>query len=285
MPNVGTSPRSRRLRTLAAAPGRRALRGVGPALAEKLAKLGVCARSRTCCSCCRRATRTARASRRSAALRAGARAVVEGEIQLTRGRVPRPRVAAVPDRATAPASLTLRFFHFSARSRPALARGTRLRCFGEVRARPAGPRDRASRIPAHRSWTQPRPRPRRLTPIYPTTEGVQQGRLRQLIALALAQLRAAGSSTASSARCARRWSLPSLRAALRNVHRPPPDADLESLNAGRHPAQRRLAFEELLAHQLSLAACGAPSIAIRPGRSRRGGGAGRAVRCPRCRSR
>src|SRR4030095_16133920 len=50
----------------------------------------------------------------------------------------------------------------------------------------------------------------------------------------------------------RRWSLLPLETALRLVHRPPPDADLEALNTGRHPAQRTLAFEALLAHQLSL---------------------------------
>jgi ATP-dependent DNA helicase RecG len=44
--------------------------------------------------------------------------------------------------------------------------------------------------------------------------------------------------------------LPPLRDALRHVHRPPVDADLEELEAGRHPAQRRLAFEELLTHQV-----------------------------------
>ena len=46
--------------------------------------------------------------------------------------------------------------------------------------------------------------------------------------------------------------LPPLRDALDFVHRPPPDADTELLASGRHPMQRRLAFEELLAHQLSL---------------------------------
>ena len=44
----------------------------------------------------------------------------------------------------------------------------------------------------------------------------------------------------------------SLPAALRYVHRPPPDASLELLASGAHPAQQRLAFEELLAHHLSL---------------------------------
>jgi ATP-dependent DNA helicase RecG len=46
--------------------------------------------------------------------------------------------------------------------------------------------------------------------------------------------------------------LPSLKDALQYVHRPPREARLPELAVGRHPAQRRLAFEELLAHQLSL---------------------------------
>jgi ATP-dependent DNA helicase RecG len=36
------------------------------------------------------------------------------------------------------------------------------------------------------------------------------------------------------------------------MHRPPREAQLDVLAAGQHPAQRRLAFEELLAHQVSL---------------------------------
>jgi len=48
------------------------------------------------------------------------------------------------------------------------------------------------------------------------------------------------------------FDLPPLELALRYVHRPPPDANVAELEEGRHPAQRRLAFEELLAHQLSL---------------------------------
>ena len=36
------------------------------------------------------------------------------------------------------------------------------------------------------------------------------------------------------------------------MHHPPPGSDLVALRAGMHPAQRRLAFEELLAHHLAL---------------------------------
>ena len=47
-------------------------------------------------------------------------------------------------------------------------------------------------------------------------------------------------------------SVPGLIESLRYLHEPPPDAPQERLADGRHPAQRRLALEELLAHQLSL---------------------------------
>src|SRR5690606_21885504 len=46
--------------------------------------------------------------------------------------------------------------------------------------------------------------------------------------------------------------LPGLREALLTLHRPPQGTDVAALVAGTHPAQRRLALEELLAHHLSL---------------------------------
>src|SRR5690554_4973744 len=46
--------------------------------------------------------------------------------------------------------------------------------------------------------------------------------------------------------------MPPLREAIRVLHRPPPDVDLQALQEGRHWAQHRLAFEELLAHQLTM---------------------------------
>src|SRR5690606_32421489 len=46
--------------------------------------------------------------------------------------------------------------------------------------------------------------------------------------------------------------LPSLREAMLAMHRPPAGADIAALSAGTHPAQQRLAMEELLAHHLSL---------------------------------
>ncbi len=45
---------------------------------------------------------------------------------------------------------------------------------------------------------------------------------------------------------------PSLIEAIHYVHRPPTEAPLDQLATGRHSSQQRLAFEELLAHHLSL---------------------------------
>ena len=224
------------------------LRGVGPALADNLARLGLYTVQDVLFHLPQRYEDRTRVSP-IGSLHAGARAVVEGEIQLTeiafRGR--RVLLSRIADGS---GFLTLRFFHFSASQQAALARGTRLRCFGEVRAGPSGlemvhPEYRRTQLDAPSTAAEG------LTPIYPTTEGVQQGRLRQLTALALAHL-PGGLVDCIDPAVRRRWSLLSLEAALRNVHRPPPDADLESLNAGCHQAQRTLAFEELLAHQLSL---------------------------------
>src|SRR5690348_169287 len=82
-------------------------------------------------------------------------------------------------------SLTLRFFYFSGAQQAGLARGTRIRCFGEVRRGPLG---LEIVHPEYRRIAQAdaaEPLEEVLTPIYPTTEGVPQPRLRSLIDLAL----------------------------------------------------------------------------------------------------
>lgn len=184
------------------------------------------------------------------ALQAGQRAVIEGDIQLSevvfRGR--RQLLCRIADGS---GGLLLRFFHFSNAQQAGLARGVRLRCFGEVRRSAAGlemvhPEYRRVSVESGDSHHES------LTPIYPATEGVQQGRLRQLTGLALAELRKNSIRDWLPPETLPNRELPSLRAALEYVHRPPPDAQLDLLAMGKHPAQRRLAFEELLAQQLSL---------------------------------
>ncbi|MGA8705797.1 MAG: ATP-dependent DNA helicase RecG [Steroidobacteraceae bacterium] len=183
------------------------------------------------------------------ALVEGMHAVVEGEVLLSE-LVFRRRRQLLLRLADGTGSLTLRFFYFSNAQRQALARGSRLRCFGEVRRGPYGPE---LVHPEYRHITAlSEPLPQTLTPIYPATEGVTQGRLRMLVDRAMRALDAQGVTELLPPALLERLRLPALRQALEFMHRPPVGIGLEQLTSGRHPAQRRLAFEELLAHHLSL---------------------------------
>jgi ATP-dependent DNA helicase RecG len=225
------------------------LRGVGEALAARLEKLGVTSVQDLLFLLPLRYEDRTRVVPMGA-LTLGDRAVIEGEVQLTevsfRGR--RQLLCRLSDGS---GSLTLRFFHFSAAQQQTLTRGARLRCYGEIRRSPAGfeivhPEYR--RVGGNEANAVEES----LTPIYPLTEGIQQGRLRQLTTLALREFAGRNLHDWLPAEVAAELELPTLREALEYVHRPPPDASLELLSTGKHPAQRRLAFEELLAHQLSL---------------------------------
>ncbi len=226
-----------------------ALRGVGEALASKLGALGVETTQDLLFLLPLRyedRTRTVPLGE----LQAGQRASVEGEVMLTevafRGR--RQMLCRIADGS---GFLTLRFFYFTGQQQTGLARGSRVRCFGEARRGPQGlefvhPEYRRVDPKAAQSAEE------HLTPIYPGTEGVTQGRLRLLVNLALDQTRSGDVPDLLPPALLADLKLPSLREALLYVHRPPTDAPVEQLMEGRHPAQRRLAFEELLAHQLSL---------------------------------
>jgi ATP-dependent DNA helicase RecG len=182
-------------------------------------------------------------------LQPGMHAVVEGEVLLAEIVFRRRRTLLVR-LADGSGSLTLRFFYFSNAQREGLARGTRLRCHGEVRRGPLG---LELVHPEYRRIVGlGEPLPQTMTPIYPATEGLTQGRLRALVDRALRTLATSGIAELLPESLLRRAGLPTLRAALEFVHRPPVGTQLAELAAGRHPAQRRLAFEELLAHQLSL---------------------------------
>jgi ATP-dependent DNA helicase RecG len=147
------------------------------------------------------------------------------------------------------ATLVLRFFHFRAQQARQFHPGTRLRCFGTVRYGPNGPE---MVHPQYRILRGEVPVEDTLTPIYPATEGLGQRRLRELIGRALAELPDAATLELIPPELLEPLALMSLRAALLTVHRPAPDSDVAALLAGMHPAQQRLAFEELLAHHLSL---------------------------------
>src|SRR5690606_37335086 len=215
------------------------LRGVGEALASRLAKLGVSTVQDLLFLLPLRYEDRTRVTP-IGSVRLGERAVVEGEVLLCeavfRGR--RQLLCRIADGS---GSITLRFFHFSASQQQTLTRGVRLRCFGEVRRGPSGPE---IVHPEYRriSGDSPMTAAEALTPIYPLTEGVQQGRLRQLTAAALQETKGRSVRELLPREVLEEAGWPTLREALEYIHRPPPNANLELLANGRHPAQRRLAF-------------------------------------------
>jgi ATP-dependent DNA helicase RecG len=182
-------------------------------------------------------------------LQSGMRAVVEGEVLLAEIVFRRRRTLLVR-LADGAGLLTLRFFYFSNAQREGLTRGTRLRCHGEVRRGPLG---LEIVHPEYRRIVGlGEALPQTLTPIYPATAGMTQGRLRARVDRALRTLETGDVAELLPESLLERARLPTLRAALDFVHRPPVGTQLAELASGRHPAQRRLAFEELLAHQLCL---------------------------------
>ncbi len=226
-----------------------ALRGVGPALAEKLERLDLYrVEDLLFLLPVRYEDRTQLV--RLGALSAGQRCLVTGEVLLAetvyRGR--RSLLVRIGDGS---GQLTIRFFYFSRAQQAQFQPGVRVTCFGEVRRGPAGfemihPEYRLLREDQDAAINDS------LTPIYPATEGVQQGRLRNLTDQALGAMREQPPEELLPASIRTRLDFPSLAEAISYLHRPPPDARLEQIVAGSHPCLRRLAFEELLGHYLSL---------------------------------
>ncbi|MEA5445736.1 ATP-dependent DNA helicase RecG [Gammaproteobacteria bacterium AB-CW1] len=225
------------------------LKGVGPKLAEKLGKLGIHGvRDLLFHLPLRWEDRTRVVPMGS--LRPGDRVVVEGRVQHVE-TVYRRRRSLLVSIADGSGSLLLRFFHFSRAQQERLKRGVQLRCFGEARR---GRRGLEMVHPEYREVSADTPVEEALTPVYPTTEGLNQNRLRALIDQALALL---DNDPALLRDLLPESMLPAnlrmdLREALRVIHRPPPSISLQALTEGEHPARRRLAFEELLAQRLSL---------------------------------
>jgi ATP-dependent DNA helicase RecG len=226
-----------------------ALKGVGAALAEKLANVGLETLQDVLFHLPLRYQDRTRIVP-IGALRPGQDAVVEGVVvgaDVVMGRR-RSLLVRLQDGS---GTLSLRFYHFSQAQKEGLKRGTQVRCYGEVRPGSSGleiyhPEYRAL------SGSEPIAVEQTLTPIYPTTEGLTQQRLRALSEQALARLGPHSLPDWLPRELADDYQLSPLDQAIRYLHRPPPDADLEELAEGRHWAQHRLAFEELLTHQLSL---------------------------------
>ncbi len=227
-----------------------ALSGVGPAIAEKLAARGLLTLQDLWLHLPRQyEDRTRITPIRQ--LQPGAVAQVEGRVEaVERGFRYRPmlRVAIADDSR---ATLVLRFFHFRSQQVNQFRVGARVRAYGTPRA---GQQGLEIVHPSYRVLgdAEEAGLGEALDPVYPAVEGVGPVTLRRLVAQALERLPDEQSLELLPAALHRFHGLPSLRQALLTLHRPPRDADVAALLAGTHPAQRRLALEELLAHHLSL---------------------------------
>ena len=185
-------------------------------------------------------------------LRSHQEGLVEGSVKLSQVKFGRRRslLCHIEDGT---GSLVLRFFHFSKVQQQQLKQGALVRCFGEVRT---GPSSLEMVHPEYQIIADDKivPVDRDLTPIYPTTEGVHQIGFRKLIKQALTFLNDDQMLPELLPQAARLHDVAdfSLVEALLFVHQPPPDVDVELLMERRHPTQRRLAYEELLAQHLGM---------------------------------
>ncbi len=225
-----------------------ALKGVGPKLADKLKRLNLHTVQDVLFHLPLRYQDRTRLMR-IGGLRPGMEAAVEGEIELAdvlyRGR--RSLICRVSDGT---GHLHLRFFYFNAIQQQNLARGRRLRLFGQARFGPVG----LEMIHPEYEFTDGAQAPKaedNLTPVYPSTTGVHQLSLRKIARQALEKHLDKIHEWLPPA-VLQELKLPTLTEALVLVHQPPPHTPVELLAEGKHPAVLRLAFEELLAHHLSL---------------------------------
>jgi ATP-dependent DNA helicase RecG len=149
--------------------------------------------------------------------------------------------------------IDLRFFHFTAQQHNTLKPGTTISCFGDVRFGYAGLEM------VHPEYTVISSSDKvitdsHLTPVYPLTEGLNQNVVRKAVKQVLA-------ICDDNAQTLKDWlpdavlnqqHYPSLAEAIKTLHAPDATITTEALKNGSVPALKRLAFEELLAHHLSL---------------------------------
>lgn len=223
------------------------LKGVGPKVAEKLKKLGISSVEDALFHLPLRYEDRSRIYPIASTL-PGSHVAVVGQVTSANIQFGRKRMLLVKIN-DASGSMTLRFFNFSAAQKNQFETGAWFKCFGEIRGGRFGPEimhpEYKKLASQHDVDVE-----ESLTPVYPTTEGIKQASLRSITEQALSRLekytveelvQPQGDSEGYS-----------FVDALKLCHRPPVDTDTSLLELGIHPAQQRLAFEELCAYQASM---------------------------------
>ena len=228
------------------------LKGVGPRVAEKLARLRIhCVEDILFHFPFRYEDRTRIVPIGN--LRVGDHAVIQGKVELTEIKFGRRRML-MTHISDGTGTVVLRFFHFNAQQKATLARGVHVQCYGEVRK---GQRQLEMIHPEYKCSQQSEVLTeveQVLTPVYPTTEGLHQLTLRQLSEQALSLLRQGKLKLEEllPEELLEKNELPELIPSIEYIHRPPPDAPVAALQDHEHIMQERFALEELIAHTSSL---------------------------------
>ena len=223
------------------------LSGVGAAIAEKLSRIGINNVQDLLFHLPLRYEDRTRVTP-IADIRPESFATIEGYVQHTEVQFGRRPILSVT-LSDGTSKIMLKFFNFNAGMKNSLAVGVRVKAFGEIK------RGRYMAEIHHPEYqiirnNQPLALAETLTPIYSTTEGLKQASLRKMTEQALAVLQ-----NVQVAELLPEQYNPhqySLKEALALLHRPPPSVSAEVLEKGEHPAQKRLIFEELLAHNLAM---------------------------------
>ena len=223
------------------------LSGVGAAIAEKLSRIGIQNVQDLLFHLPMRYEDRTRITPISD-VRSESFATIEGYVQHTEVQFGRRPILSVT-LSDGTSKIMLKFFNFNAGMKNSLAVGVRVKAFGEIK------RGRYMAEIHHPEYqiirnNQPLALAETLTPIYSTTEGLKQASLRKMTEQALAVLQ-----NVQVAELLPEQYNPhqySLKEALALLHRPPPSVSAEVLEKGEHPAQKRLIFEELLAHNLAM---------------------------------
>lgn len=152
-------------------------------------------------------------------------------------------------------SLTIRMFYFNRAQEKSFQRGLWVKCFGEVRP---GLKGFEMIHPEYRiSADQPKGGlDTTLTPVYPTTEGVSQTLWRkltdQVLREGLPNVQELVAPECLPAQFQQAYQAATLQEALVALHRPAPGVDVAAMQQASSSAHQRLIIEELLAHHFSI---------------------------------
>ncbi len=225
----------------------RTLAGVGIRQAEKLAKMGLMTVQDLLLHLPRRYEDRTHLYR-ICDLLPGTTVTVSGEIFGSTVSIGRRRILTC-QMGDGSGTLMLRFFNFNTGMKNNLVAGRQILAWGEVKPGKIGlemmhPEYRVYHSSGDMKLEQT------LTPVYPTIDGVRQVMLRKLIDQALILLDSETPDELLPPELSEAFM--SMAQAMHILHHPPSDVALADLAQGKHPAQRRLIMEELLAHTLSM---------------------------------